>query len=110
MSLEEAIFPRRLHRLNYLVRIVLADACLWLLLNTAPANDPTLGALRVVAIVLGSLVIGFYSLFFVLLPRLCDAGWNAWLMILGLFPYIGPLFQLLLLFIPPRCDPVDDST
>jgi len=109
VSLEEVVFPRRLHRLDYLIRIVVADACLWLLLNVGSPSDPTLGGLRLVAIVLGSLVIGIYSLFFVLLPRVRDAGWNAWLVILGLFPYIGPLFHLLLLFIPPRRDFADES-
>ena len=103
------IFPRRLHRLDYLIRILVADACLWFVLHLGSSTHPTLGGLRLVAIVLGSLVIVIYSLFFVLMPRVRDAGWNAWLAILGLFPYIGPLFHLLLLFIPPRRDLADES-
>jgi uncharacterized membrane protein YhaH (DUF805 family) len=109
VNLEEGVFPRRLHRLDYLIRIVVADACLWLLLNITSPSDPTLGGLRLVAIVLGSLVVSMYSLFFVLLPRVRDSGWNSWSVILGLFPYIGPLFHLLLLFIPPKRNIMDES-
>ena len=43
------------------------------------------------------------------MPRVRDAGWNAWLVIFGLFLHIGPLFHLLLLFIPPRRDLADES-
>ena len=103
------IFPRRLHRLDYLIRILVADSCLWFVLHLGSSTHPTLGELRLVAIVLGSLVIVIYSLFFVLMPRVRDAGWNAWLVILGPFPYIGPLFHLLLLFIPQRRDLADES-
>jgi uncharacterized membrane protein YhaH (DUF805 family) len=107
--LEEVVFPKRLHRIDYLVRIIVADACLWLLLNSAVPNDPTMAGLRLVAICLGAFIIGIYSIFFVLLPRLRDVGWSGWWVILGLFPYIGPLFHLLLLFIPPRRDVADES-
>jgi uncharacterized membrane protein YhaH (DUF805 family) len=105
---EEIAFPKRLHRIPYLIRIVITDLCLWLLLKPASPGDPTVAGLRLVTILAGAFLIGIYSLFFVLLPRLRDAGWSSWLVLLGLFPYVGPLFHLVLLFIPPKCDVTDE--
>ncbi|MGH8092322.1 MAG: DUF805 domain-containing protein [Chthoniobacterales bacterium] len=39
-----------------------------------------------------------------LLPRVRDAGWSGWWIIVGFLPYIGPLFHLVILFIPPKLD------
>ena len=106
---EEVVFPKRLHRISYLVRIVIADFCLWLLLSIASPNDPTLGGLRLVVIFLGVFVIGIYSLFFVLLPRVRDAGWSGWWVLLGLLPYIGPFFHFVMLFVPSKRDLADEA-
>jgi uncharacterized membrane protein YhaH (DUF805 family) len=106
---EEIVFPRRLHRVDYVIRILVADGLLWLLLSSGSPSDPTLGGLRLVGIWLGSLVIGIYSLFFVLLPRVRDVGWDSWLVLLGLVPYVGPLFHFVLLFVPPERDVADES-
>ena len=106
---EEIVFPKRLHRVPYLIRIVVADICLWLLLSTASPSDPTFAGLRLVAICLGAFIIGIYSLFFVLLPRVRDVGWNGWWVVVGLLPYIGPLFHIVLLFIPPARDVVRET-
>ena len=106
---EEVVFPKRLHRISYLVRIVVADFCVWLLLSISSSNDPTLGGLQLVTIFVGMFVIATYSLFFVLLPRVRDAGWSAWLILLGLLPYIGPVFHLVMLFIPPKRDLADEA-
>jgi uncharacterized membrane protein YhaH (DUF805 family) len=106
---EEILFPQRLHRLDYFVRILVADAILWLLLNSTSPSDPTLGGLRLAGIFLGLFVLGIYSLFFVLLPRTRDVGWNSWLVIIGLFPYIGLLLHLVLLFVPPKRDVANET-
>ena len=63
---EEIAFPKRLQRIQYLIRIVIVDVCLWLLLRIASPSDPTMAGLRLVAIFLGAFVIGIYTLFFVL--------------------------------------------
>jgi uncharacterized membrane protein YhaH (DUF805 family) len=106
-SLEEVIFPKRLRRIPFLVRIVIADVCLWLLLGLASSHDPMVAGLRLLAICGGAFIIAVYSLFFVLLPRVHDAGWSSWWIIVGLFPYVGPLFHFLMLFIPPAPDAAD---
>ena len=98
---EDVVFPKRLHRLPFLVRIAVADGCLWLLLGLASSHDPMVAGLRLLTICVGAFIIGVYSLFFVLLPRVHDAGWSSWWIILGLFPYVGPLFHFAMLFIPP---------
>ena|SRR6266446_3286286 len=97
---EELLFPKRLHRFPFLIRIVIADGCLWLLLSLASSHDPVVAGLRLVAICVGAFVIAVYSLFFVLLPRVHDAGWSGWWTIVGIFPYVGPLFHVVMLFVP----------
>ncbi len=105
---EELVFPKRLRRIPFLVRIVTADACLWLLLSLASSHDPMVAGLRLLAICVGAFIIGVYSLFFVLLPRVHDAGWSGWWVILGLLPYAGPLFHLVMLFVPTAPMIVDE--
>jgi uncharacterized membrane protein YhaH (DUF805 family) len=106
---EELVFPKRLHRISYLIRIVIADFCLWLLLSISSPSDPTLGGLRLVVIFLGAFIIGIYSLFFILLPRIRDAGWSGWWVLVGMLPYVGPIFHLVLLFIPPTREVVHEA-
>ena len=100
-SFSEVVFPKRLHRIPFFVRIVIADVCLWLLLGLATSHDPIVAGLRLLVICVGAFILGIYSLFFVLLPRVHDAGWSSWWIVLGLFPYIGLLFHLLMVFLPP---------
>ena len=106
---EEIAFPKRLHRLQYLIRIVVADVWLWLLLRIGSPSDSTLGGVALVAVLLGMFVIGIYSLFFVLLPRVRDAGWSGWWVLLGLLPYVGPIFHFVMLFIPSNRDLADEA-
>jgi uncharacterized membrane protein YhaH (DUF805 family) len=101
---EEILFPKRLHRIPYLIRIVIADVCLWLLWGRVSSNDPTVAGLQLAVVYVGAFIIAIYALFFVLLPRVHDAAWSGWWVILGLFPYVGPLFHLLMLFVPPARD------
>jgi len=44
------------------------------------------------------------------LPRVNDAGWSAWWIVLGVFPYVSPLFHFVMLFIPPADEVADEST
>ena len=108
---EEFVFPRRLHRIPYLIRIIVADVCLWLLLSRISLKDhPGMVSLHLLGFCVGAFVIGLYSPFFVLLPRVNDAGWNAWWIVLGVFPYLSPLFHFVMLFIPPADEVADEST
>ena len=100
-AFEEVVFPRRLDRIAYLIRIILADVCLWLLLSRILSKDHTMVSLHLLGVCVGAFVVGAYSLFFVLLPRVNDAGWGAWWIVLGVFPYVSPLFHFVMLFVPP---------
>ena len=99
---EHFLFPARLSRLQYLVRVIVFDVCVWLLYTARPLAQASTAWLRLLLICVGGLALAIYGLFFVLLPRVADAGMSSWWITLGLFPYIGPLFQLVLLFIPTK--------
>ena len=107
---EEVVFPRRLHRIAYLIRIIVADGLLWLLLSRISFKDPTMVSFHLLGICVGAIVIGAYALFFVLLPRVTDAGWGAWWIVLGVFPYVSPLFHFVMLFIPSANEVGHEST
>jgi uncharacterized membrane protein YhaH (DUF805 family) len=92
------LFPAGLSRIQYLVRVVLLDVCVWLLYTAWPSANPSTVWVRLLLICLGGLALAIYDL----LPRVTDAGISSWWIVLGLFPFIGPLFQLVLLFIPTK--------
>jgi uncharacterized membrane protein YhaH (DUF805 family) len=96
------LFPARLSRVQYVVRVVLLDVCVWLLYTAWPSANPSTVWVRLLLICFGGLALAVYGLFFVLLPRVTDAGMSSWWIVVGLFPFIGPLFQLILLFIPTK--------
>jgi len=108
---EEIVFPRRLHRIAYLIRIIVADLCLWLLLSRISLKDHLgMVSLHLLGFCVGAFFIGVYSLFFVLLPRVTDSGWSAWWIVLGVFPYVSPLFHFVMLFIPSADEVANQST
>ena len=99
---EHFLFPARLGRLQYFVRVVILDVCVWLLYTAWPPAPASTVWVRLLLVSVGGLALAVYGLFFVLLPRVTDAGMNSWWVVLGLFPLIGPLFQLVLLFVPTK--------
>jgi uncharacterized membrane protein YhaH (DUF805 family) len=106
---EHFFFPSRLHRLGYLIRVVILDICLWLLYTGRPSDDPAVAWTRLLLVSVVGLALAIYGIFFVLLPRLVDAGMSGWWVLLGLFPFIGPLFQLVLVFVPTKRDYHDEQ-
>ena len=107
---EHLFFPKRLRRLNYLARIIILEVCLWLLYTARPPGDPSAAVVRLLIICIVGLALLIYGLFFVMLPRLADAGMSSWWVLLGLFPYLGLLFQLFLAFIPSNHHDVSEQT
>ena len=99
---EHLLFPARLNRIQYFVRVVILDVCAWLLYAAWPSTNPSTVWVRLLLICFGGLAVAIYGLFFILLPRVTDAGMSSWWIVLGLFPFIVPLFQLILLFIPTK--------
>ena len=94
-SLIEFIFPLRLHRLAYFVRLVVANICSSFLYASNTTMDPRYWWGSVV-------VLAIYGLFFILLPRLRDAGMSGWWLLVSLVPIANILLGIILLFRPPE--------
>jgi hypothetical protein len=91
------IFPHRLGRLNFLVRVVPLQilAMRWMLeLDDSYAKAP--------AWMLPSCIAAMgYIIWFVMLPRVRDCGLSPWVTILGVIPVVSSLFGLALIFKAP---------
>jgi len=93
--LVEFLFPQRLHRLAFFLRLVVSDimpACLYFI---NPEIHPRyfLGFYIVLLI---------YSIFFIILPRVRDVGMSAWWLLILFVPIAGALFLIILLFRAPK--------
>lgn len=47
-----------------------------------------------------TLLVGIYFGFAIIIARIHDFGKSGWLTVLGLVPYVGSLFSIILLFVP----------
>ncbi len=94
--LVELIFPRRLHRLAYFLRSVAIDLLGSFVYTTSTTMHPFWWWTLVIFLFA-------YSLFFILLPRLSDAGMSKWWLLAGvLIPVVGIVLGILLLFRAPQ--------
>ena len=98
-----SVFPPRLARLAYFGRILAVDTLFWTLTHWKRSSSP-FSDVQLAGFVAGCLFLAIYSTFFIIAPRLRDAGSNPWWAILGLVPFIWPLVHLTLAFIPPKRD------
>ena len=89
------LFPRQLHRLSYFLRLVAANVFSAFLYRSSTTIDPRLWWIAVIGVSL-------YGLFFILLPRLRDAGMSAWWLIAALIPFVAILLGIILLFRAPE--------
>ena len=106
----EFIFPKRIHRLSFLVRAIATNLlCFWLIVAfssmhvispipvvTAPSEDWH----YYVAI----LALAIYNLLFLLLPRVRDTGMSGWWVLLSLVPVVNGFFFVFLIFRAPEYD------
>jgi uncharacterized membrane protein YhaH (DUF805 family) len=92
--LKEIIFPRRLHRLAYFLRLVVADIVTCFLFASIGTMDPVWWWPAVV-------LISVYSAFFILLPRIRDVGMSGWWLVACLIPVVDRVFGIILLFRSP---------
>ncbi len=91
----EFIFPHRLHRVDYFLRAVIADATGGFLYScVGTAESGVLWALI--------LVLWIYEVFFILLPRIRDIGMNGWWLLVAFVPIVNILFSIILLFRAPK--------
>lgn len=92
----KVIFPRRLHRLAYFLRSLAIDILASFVYTTSTTMHPLWWWTLVIFLFA-------YSLFFILLPRLSDAGMSKWWLLAGvLIPVVGIVLGILLLFRAPQ--------
>lgn len=86
----EFLFPRRLGRLSYFIRLLICNGFLFYLSQDA-WGETTLGIVTLIAVLL-------YAGFFVLMPRIRDLGMQSGWIILAFIPYVSTFLGVALLF------------
>ena len=90
----EFIFPRRLHRLDYFIRLMLSNVVTYFLYSCSTTTSPQLFWISVVALLI-------YVFVFIVLPRVRDLGMNGWWLLAFLVPLVNIWLGLILLFRAP---------
>jgi uncharacterized membrane protein YhaH (DUF805 family) len=93
--LTELIFPRRLHRLAYFLRGLLADIAVLSLY----AQDTTMPPIYWWSAIIG---LSAYGLFFIALPRMRDVEMNGWWLLAAFVPVVDIGLAIILLFRAPQ--------
>ena len=96
--LVDFIFPSRLHRVAYFVRLTLANIATGFLC----ANNDLLDIRYFWACFIGLLI---YSVFFIVRSRIRDIGMSQWWILLCFIPVADIIFGLILAFRAPRFTP-----
>lgn len=92
----DAVFPRRLHRLAYFLRSIVLEVVTSFLYTTSTTMRPLWWWTLIVLLFV-------YTVLFILLPRVRDAGMSSWWIVAGiLVPVVGIVVAILLLFRPPQ--------
>ena len=90
-DLVEFIFPRRLHRFAYFVRIILLNTATYFLYSCSTTMNPPLFWISAIAILV-------YGIMFVVLPRIRDLGMSGWWLLGAFVPLLNIWLGLILLF------------
>jgi uncharacterized membrane protein YhaH (DUF805 family) len=90
----EFIFPRRLHRLGYFVRLTLSNVLGCVIYSCSTTMSPQLFWILVVAIFI-------YDFLFIALPRIRDLGMSGWWLLTLFVPLVNIFLSLILLFRAP---------
>jgi uncharacterized membrane protein YhaH (DUF805 family) len=89
------LFPRRLHRINYFVRLMLFNVSpLFFYLFNPQTNQEFFVGLYV--------VLAVYGLCFIVLPRLRDIDMSGWWLLVCFIPLLNILLGFILLFRAPK--------
>ncbi len=95
-TIVDAVFPRRLHRLAYFLRSITVEVLTSFLYTTSTTMRPFWWWTLLI-------FLSAYSAFFILLPRVRDAGMSSWWIVAGiLIPVVGIVLAILVLFRPPH--------
>ena len=90
----EFIFPRRLHRLGYFIRLMLSNGVTYFLYSCSTTLSPQLFWISIIALLI-------YVFLFIGLPRVRDLGMSGWWLFVFLVPLVNIWLGLILLFRAP---------
>ena len=90
----EFIFPHRLHRLAYFLRLLATNILAGCIYAVGSTQDAYIGIISFIAL-------GAYQVFFIALPRIRDINMSSWWLLLVLVPIANIVFGVILLFRAP---------
>jgi uncharacterized membrane protein YhaH (DUF805 family) len=93
--LVDLIFPKRLHRLGYIWRILATNLGVGMIVASASSIEHPVPAFLL-------LILFVYQLLFVLLPRVRDTGISGWWVLLSLVPVVYVFLAIILVFRAPE--------
>ena len=91
----EFLFPKRIHRLGYLWRILVTNLAAGVIVASSSPTEQLSATLGVIAL-------GVYQFVFILLPRVRDVGISGWWVLLSLVPIVYVFLTIILLFRAPE--------
>jgi uncharacterized membrane protein YhaH (DUF805 family) len=89
------LFPKRLHRLGYVWRILTTNM-------VGGAIVATTSPMEHLSPMLGLVALCVYQLIFILLPRVRDTGMSGWWVLLGVVPIVYVCLTIILVFRAPE--------
>jgi hypothetical protein len=92
----EFLFPRRLHRLAYFLRLVAANIAVGYFYFAGTTTNSGYWFIAIAAI-------WIYAIFFVILPRMRDIEMSKWWLVVTPIPLLSDIFGIILLF---RAQPI----
>ena len=96
-GLSEFIFPRRLHRLAYFLRLMTGNIGMYILYSCNTSMDLSYWGFIIALFI--------YELFFIALPRARDIGMSGWWLLGFFIPVANVVLGLILLFRAPAILP-----
>ena len=89
------IFPRRLHWVAFLLRLIVADVMpAFIYFTNSDTHSESFFLLDIILVI--------YTLIFIILPRIRDVGISGWWLLVAFIPFANSLLALILLFRAPR--------
>jgi hypothetical protein len=90
----EFIFPRRLHRLAYFIRLMLSNVVIYSLYSCSTTINPQLFWMAVAGL-------SIYAFFFIGLPRIRDLNMSGWWLLVLFIPVVDIWLGLIMLLRAP---------
>jgi uncharacterized membrane protein YhaH (DUF805 family) len=105
--MRDLLFPTRLRRLPYFLRILPLNFLSLGMMANFDENTAIVG--ENLLLTLGIIAITIYAIFFIYLPRIRDCGLSPWSLVLSLIPYLSSVYGVVLLCKPSKFRFFDES-